>query len=65
MTLTSQGNKPDTHRYFIGDDEPIHANGKTYALTKMWGISTVRAMDTLLQRFPGHQVSYREAQTLP
>jgi len=33
--LTEQGNKPDTHRYFIANDELIRANGKTYAVTKM------------------------------
>jgi len=58
--LTEQGNKPDTHRYFTANDELIRANGKTYAVTKMWGLSTTSAIDALLKRFPGHQISYKE-----
>lgn len=61
-SLKAQGNKPDTHRYFIGDDELIQANGKTYALTKMWGLSTTKAIDALLQQFPLSGISYTEAQ---
>lgn len=33
--MSEQGNKPDTHRYFIGNDQLIRASGKTYAVTKM------------------------------
>jgi hypothetical protein len=60
--LTEQGNKPDIHRYFIDDSELIRANGNTYAVTKMWGLRTTAAMDDLLRAFPGHGISYREAQ---
>jgi hypothetical protein len=56
--LVEQGNRPDTHRYFIGDNELIRANGKTYAVTKMWGRSTTSTIDALLARFPGHAISY-------
>ena len=59
--LTEQGKKPDTHRYFIANDELIRANGKTYAVTKMWGLKTTSAIDALLKRFPGHQISYKES----
>ena len=59
--LTEQGNRPDTHRYFIDEHELIRANGKTYAVTKMWGLSTTNAIDELLKRFPGHSISYRES----
>jgi len=61
-TISSHGNKISPRRYFIGQDELIHANGKTYALTNQWGPSTTKAMDTLLQRFPTHHISYRETQ---
>ena len=42
--LISDGKKPQTNRFFIADDELIHANGKTYAVTKMWGHRTAEAM---------------------
>jgi hypothetical protein len=61
LRLVEQGNKPDTHRYFIANDELIHASGKTYAVTKMWGLSTTSAIDAMLKQFPGHQISYRES----
>jgi len=59
--LVSEGNKPETRRYFIGDDELIHANGKTYAVTKMWGTRTAEAIDLLLEKFTEHRISYRES----
>jgi len=61
LHLVEQGNKPDTQRYFITNDELIHANGKTYAVSKMWGLSTTSAIDALLKRFPDHQISYKES----
>ncbi|MCX7144125.1 MAG: hypothetical protein NT123_24425 [Proteobacteria bacterium] len=59
--LTAQGKKPNTLRYFTANDELIHAQGKTYAVTKMWGPKTTRAIDALLKRFPGHKISYHES----
>jgi hypothetical protein len=61
--LASEGAKPDTGRYFVGEDELIHANGKTYALTNQWGPSTTIAIDTMLEQFPTHHISYSEAQS--
>lgn len=63
-SMVKEGNKPAVHRYFIDDDELVYANGKTYALTKKWGISTSKAMDALLQRFSNHRISYRVAQPI-
>jgi hypothetical protein len=59
--LVSEGSKPETRRYFIADDELIHANGKTYALTKMWAARTGKAIDLLLERFPHHDISCQES----
>lgn len=59
--LVGRENKPSTHRYFIDDDELIHANGKTYAVAKMWGSSTVPSMEALIKQFPGHGISYAES----
>jgi hypothetical protein len=60
--LISQGRKPLTQRFFIDNNELIQANGKTYAATKTWGPRTTLAIDELLKTFPGHRISYREAE---
>jgi len=61
--LIAQGNLPDIHRWFIAEDELIRANGKTFAVTKMWGTKTAESIDSLLERFPGHDISYEEDTT--
>lgn len=48
-------------RYFMNNDELIRANGKTYALIRGWGPRTVEAIDLLLEKFPGHGISYSES----
>ena len=60
--LESEGNKPETGRYFIDDDELLRFAGRTYAVTKMWGTSTTKAIDELLLKYPGHKMSYAESQ---
>ena len=60
--LIEHGRKPEVFRFFTGDKDLIHANGKTYAATKMWGHRTAAAIDELLKTFPGHRISYREAE---
>lgn len=59
--LREKGNRPDTDRYFIEGDELIRANGRTYAVTKMWGMLTKTAMMKLLEKFPGHGISFKES----
>lgn len=59
--LRERGNQPDTHRFFIEADELIRANGRTYAVTKMWGMLTKTAMTKLLERYPGHAISFKES----
>jgi hypothetical protein len=56
--LMEEGRLPQTNRYFIDEGELIHANGKTYAATKMWGERTTSAIDELLKAFPAHDISY-------
>lgn len=58
--LVAEGKKPDTHRYFIADEELIHANDKTYAVTKMWGRQTAEAIRLILERFPDSELSCTE-----
>ncbi len=59
--LRERGNQPDTHRFFIDADELIRANGRTYVVTKMWGTMTKTAMARLLEKFPGHGISFKES----
>jgi hypothetical protein len=61
--LVEQGNKPQVNRYYIDEEDLIHANGKTYAATKMWGGQTLSAMDQLINAFPNYGISYRESRS--
>lgn len=60
--LVSQGRKPHALRYFIGEDELIRANGKTYAFTKMWGPTTYDSIQMLLERFPSAPIRVEAAE---
>jgi hypothetical protein len=57
--MIEQGRQPQTYRFFTDNSELIHANGKTYAATKMWGERTAAAIDEVLKTFPGHDISYK------
>lgn len=57
----SEGKKPQPKRYFIKADELIYANGKTYAFNKMWGLSTAKAMNILVEAYGDKGISYRES----
>ena len=59
--MIAEGNKPYTNRYFIEEDELIRAHGSTYAVTKMWGPRTAKAMDDLVSTFRDENISYRES----
>jgi hypothetical protein len=60
--MVGRGKKPESRkRYFIEAEYLICANGKTYALTKMWGTRTREAMSILLEAFPGHGISFKES----
>jgi hypothetical protein len=48
----------DPGRWFHEDSELIYANGKTYALTKMWGARTEEGMRDLLEKFPDFNIQY-------
>lgn len=57
----SMGRKSEATRYFCDDDQLIYANGKTYAFTKMWGESTVKALESLTKIRPDLSVEYQES----
>jgi len=45
-------------RFFTDDDQLIAKNGKTYALTKMWGSATTEQIDEVIKKFGLNDVSY-------
>ncbi|WP_275100340.1 hypothetical protein [Sedimenticola hydrogenitrophicus] len=51
----------EPRRWFAEDDQLIHAEGNTYAFTKMWGIRTEEAMRELLDRFDGDDITFSPA----
>ena len=59
--LISEGKQPQTQRFFINDSELIYANGKTYALTKQWGLETTEVMDLIIGEFSSYGISYKES----
>lgn len=58
--LAAEGKQATYRRFFTEDDELIYANGRTYALTRMWGPRTARALRDLLMAFPEHRIEVRE-----
>jgi hypothetical protein len=49
----------DPRRWFHDDDELIVFDGRSWAMTKMWGPRTEAAMRSLLDAFPGHSIEVR------
>jgi len=41
----------EVKRFFTGDDELFHHDGKTYAFTKMWGTNTKSHVTNIIERF--------------
>ena len=50
----------EVRRFYTEDDELIHHEGKTYAFTKMWGLSTRSKADEIIERFKMDDVQYSE-----
>lgn len=57
----SRGRKPQPWRYFVGEDELIYVNDKTYAFDRMWGNRTAEAMDLIVREFGDKGISYQES----
>jgi hypothetical protein len=51
----------DPRRWFHDEEELIVSEGRTWALTKMWGPRTESAMHSLLEAFPGHDVEVQRS----
>jgi hypothetical protein len=51
----------DPRRWFHDDDELIVFDGRSWAMTKMWGPRTEAAMHSLLDALPGHSIEVRRS----
>jgi len=49
----------DARRWFCDDDELVKFDGKTYAFSNQWGVSTAKAMNILTSEFPQYEISVR------
>ena len=54
----------DINRYFIGDDDLFHIEGKTYAFTNQWGKTTKEAVEALKVAFPQLNLHYEPTEEL-
>lgn len=54
----SGGSAFEPRRWFYDEEQLIHSNNRTYALTKMWGSRTEEAMTDLLKEFPNNDISF-------
>ena len=50
------GKIPRVKRYFSGDGEVFHFDGKTFVMINQWGRSSLEAVDLLQKRFPEHGI---------
>jgi hypothetical protein len=55
----------DPRRWFHDEEELIFCEGRTWALTKMWGPRTESAMNSLLEAFPVHNVEVQRSDDAP
>ncbi|MCB9113296.1 MAG: hypothetical protein H6634_18785 [Anaerolineales bacterium] len=54
----ADGRRIDYPRWYCGDDELIHFEGKTYAFHKMWGSRWRAAMNLLKENFPDAKINF-------
>ena len=55
------GTKSEPNRYFCDDDQLIYANDRTYALTKMWGRHTAKALGLLIGQYGNLGIQFSES----
>ena len=49
-------------RFFCGDEDLVHLNGKTYAITNQWSINDVPALRIIAESYPSLNVSFVKAE---
>ncbi|MEO9169359.1 MAG: hypothetical protein ABI230_13245 [Aestuariivirga sp.] len=48
----------DVERFFTGNEELFFFDGRTYALTKMWGTKTLETVDEIISRYKMAHINY-------
>lgn len=56
---SSGGRSFEERRFYCDDEELFQQNGRTYAFTNQWGNRCIKAIEQLIQTFPGESISYR------
>ena len=55
----AESSTSDSIRFLTADDELIKSEGKTYAVTKMWGNQTLTEVDRIIGQFSLDDVTYQ------
>ncbi len=55
------GRKFDPSRWYVGDEERIEADGRTYVLTNQWGGRALEWIEQVLAAFPSYKVSIQRS----
>ena len=48
--------------FIMKDEELFHIDGKTYAFSNQWGVTTLEAVDALKTAFPELDINYERAE---
>ena len=60
----SQGKTFSPKRFFCGEDELVHFNGRTYAFSSQWGGSNwLQAMTNLRDQFADHEIAFSPSES--
>ena len=55
------GGKYDLRRYFCDDGELFQIDGRTYALSNQWSVTTIPVVDEIIAQLPAGTVTYVKA----
>ena len=55
-----RGGSYDPRRFFLDDDELIHFDGATWALSNQWSIASLPNLDALLAAHPDAGIHYEK-----
>lgn len=57
----SRGNYRELRRYYVDDEDLFYHDGKTYALTKMWGVKSLGTAKVLIQKWLDGRAVFAES----
>ncbi len=62
--ISTKFGKYDLGRFFCDDEDLVHSNDRTYAITNQWSISDVPALKTITEFYPFLDLSFIKAELL-